>query len=186
MLPLPEIGVRDEETRLWVRDRHRASLFSVVEQSIEVCVTRVHVRFGDLPHLAIGELSSRKASTRFFESQKLFVVIRGDEVAGDPTVTRDRHRTPLSAKLDATDVSRELGCWNRFDGLGPLPRATRRNGGTRRTSSRLGPQRWLRGGSLALIVPVGLPDERNPVERTGVSQQSRGSLICHWRNGCRS
>jgi len=113
-LVVPQIGIRNDKTRLGRGYRHAPGLF-FLEHRIEMPMPMVHARGRDRLDPFVGKLGRREAATAVLEAAEFFVLIRRNEIAGDGPVARYCDRLSLCEHAVAAEVPGEFRGW---DGVG--------------------------------------------------------------------
>src|SRR5271156_5634315 len=103
----PKIGIGDNEARFGIWDRHARWLF-VVHQSVQMIMPRIDARRGDGGDFLLRQLARVEAATIILEPQKILILVRRDEIAGDRAMARHRNRLALGQHAVAAEIAGEL------------------------------------------------------------------------------
>lgn len=110
---MPEIGVIDHEARLGRRNGH--ALFRIVEQGVEVIVTRIHFRRLDRGNRCVVKIDGRKAATPRLKALKLLIFIGWNEIAGNVAMARNGHCGFLRKHTVSTKIAGEFRSGDGFE-----------------------------------------------------------------------
>jgi hypothetical protein len=105
----PKIGVGDDKARLRGRDRRHAPKLFLIEQSVQVIVSRIHTRLGDRLDLFVRKFLGCEAVALVLEALESLVVIWPDKIAGDLAMARNGHGFSLSLHPITAKISSKLG-----------------------------------------------------------------------------